>query len=98
MGYEIEKTEEFEDWIVNLRDKLFRARIFSHISRMEKGNFGDSKPVGEGISELRLFFGPGFRVYYFIKDCRVILLLNGGDKSTQDKDIIRAKKLLNEVE
>ena len=93
MTYEIETTEVFDRWLLRLKDKGAVARILSRIYRMEFGNFGDVKPVGENLFEARLFFGPGYRLYYTFKGQTLVLLLCGGDKSTQAKDIARAEKL-----
>jgi len=83
--------EPFSDWLISLKDRTFRARIRNRISRLELGNMGDCEPVGEGIFELRFFFGPGFRVYFANHEDATILLLGGGDKKTQAKDILKAK-------
>lgn len=83
--------EPFSEWLSSLRDRTFRARIRNRISRLELGNFGDCEPVGEGIFELRFFFGSGFRVYFAEYEEKMILLLGGGDKKTQSKDILKAK-------
>ena len=81
-------------WIYKLRDKARRTRILSHIAKMELGNFGDSKPVGDGVSELRIHFGQGYRVYYSRQGNEIILLLCAGDKSTQTQDVANAKAYL----
>ena len=83
--------EPFSEWLTSLKDRTFRARIRNRISRLELGHFGDCEPVGEGIFELRFFFGPGFRVYFAKHEDTTILLLGGGDKKTQAKDILKAK-------
>jgi len=90
---QVVKTPEFEKWFQSLRDRRAKAKILSRIDRLEDGNPGDAAPVGEGISEMRIHFGPGYRVYY--KQDRDIVLLWGGDKSTQAKDIEKAKQLAN---
>jgi putative addiction module killer protein len=95
---EVYTTEEFDSWFGKLRDQKARARIQARIDRIELGNFGDFQPVGEGISELRIFYGPGYRVYFTKQTSVVIVLLVGGNKSSQDKDIKRAKKLARELE
>lgn len=82
--------EPFKDWLDRLKDKTAQARISVRISRAESGNFGDHKSVGQGVYELRIPFGPGYRVYYAIEDEKIILLLIGGNKSTQSKDIEKA--------
>ena len=83
--------EPFLEWLTSLKDRTFRARIRNRISRLELGHFGDCEPVGEGIFELRFFFGPGFRVYFAKHEDTTILLIGGGDKKTQAKDILKAK-------
>jgi putative addiction module killer protein len=90
---EIRKTVLFARWIDGLRDFQARARIQARIERLALGNPGDVKPVGEGVSELRVNYGPGYRVYYKQRGRELIILLAGGDKSTQAKDITLALKL-----
>ena len=96
--YLIKQTEIFSKWILKLKDLKGKVSIIRRIDRAKSGNFGDHKSVGENISELRLTTGPGYRVYYTLKDNELILLLIGGDKSTQDEDIKKAKKLKEELE
>jgi putative addiction module killer protein len=93
-----QETEAYSKWLMELRDSRAKAKIIVRVNRLINGNPGDVKPAGEGISEMRIDYGPGYRVYY--KDTRkeLILLLCGGDKSTQDKDIETAKKLAKEYE
>jgi putative addiction module killer protein len=81
----------FNEWLKSLGDRKGRAVIRTRISRLQLGLFGDAKSVGEGVNELRISFGPGYRIYYALEGKSVILLLCGGDKSTQDKDIKLAK-------
>ena len=95
--FEILQTAEFRDWLDCLRDRNARARILVRIRRIElTGNIGDAKSVGEGVYELRLAFGPGYRVYYALRGRLVLLLLIGGDKSSQQRDIRQAKQLNDE--
>ena len=82
--------EPFSKWVLSLSSS-FRARVFARLDRMEIGNFGDFKSIGEGLFELRLFFGAGYRIYYGNTNNKLILLLCGGDKSSQKKDISIAK-------
>lgn len=89
-------TEPFTDWLEGLKDKQDRRRIQTRLLRLEQGNYGDCKPVGEGVSELRLFFGPGYRVYFGEEEENIVLLLCGGDKSSQTRDIEAAKTFWKE--
>ena len=90
----IEKTKEFDKWLKMLNDLQAKAKILFRIQKLEKDeHFGDCKPVGDGISELRINFAKGYRVYFKEKDGKIIILLVGGDKSTQDKDIKKAKEI-----
>jgi putative addiction module killer protein len=94
---QIQQTETYARWFAGLRDRVARARIDIRIRRLSIGNPGDAKPVGEGISELRIDYGPGYRVYFVQRGEVVIVLLAGGDKSTQDKDIRNAKALAKDL-
>lgn len=93
---ELFKSKTFADWMTGLRDARTATRIQARLDRLAFGNPGDVKPVGEGISELRIDYGPGYRVYYMQRGPLVILLLCGGDKSTQGKDIKAAKRIAAE--
>lgn len=84
---EIRKTPEFAIWLDTMTDIRARARVLVRIERLAAGNPGDAKPVGEGISELRIDYGPGYRVYYKRRGKTLVILLAGGDKSTQARDI-----------
>jgi len=95
---EIRKTEIFTKWFEGLKDRRAKARIQARIDRVEMGNFGDVAPVGEGISELRIFYGPGYRVYFLQRGPVVVILLSGGDKSTQASDIARTKEIAKQIE
>ena len=90
---EVEKTEEYVEWVRGLRDVQARARIEIRIRRLSMGNPGDTKALGEGVSELRIDYGPGYRVYYTQRGQTIVILLVGGDKRTQEKDIAKAKNL-----
>ena len=90
---EIRQTEHFTGWLHGLRDDRARAKIVVRVDRLAMGNPGDMKSVGKGISELRIDHGPGYRVYYLKRGDALIVLLCGGDKGSQTKDIERAKKL-----
>lgn len=93
---EVRKSSESDEWLTNLRDSKALAKILTRIQRLELGNAGDVRPVGAGVSEMRIDHGPGYRVYYKRSGNALILLLCGGDKSTQDKDIQRAQELAGE--
>ncbi len=86
-------TEVFDGWFAGLRDKMAARRIQVRIDRAEEGNFGDSAPVGEGVSEMRIHHGPGYRVYFAQRGMELVILLAGGDKSTQARDIQTALEL-----
>jgi len=95
---EVYKTEEFARWFKRLRDRKAKARIQARIDRLEQGHFGDVEPVGDGVNELRLFYGPGYRIYFTKRSSVVVILLTGGDKSSQSKDIAKAKELAQQLE
>lgn len=97
MMIELRKTETYSKWIDALQDLKARARILVRIERLAAGNAGDAKAVGEGVSELRMDFGPGYRMYYTQRGKEIIILLAGGDKSSQAKDIAKAKELAKNV-
>lgn len=90
---EIRETQEFSTWLESLRDARARTRVQARILRLRYGNPGDVKPVGEGVSEIRIDYGPGYRVYYVKRGALLVILLAGGAKPTQDKDIKTALKL-----
>ena len=94
---EIRKTEIFAKWLDGLRDIRGRARVQARIERLAAGNPGDVKPVGEGVSELRIDYGPGYRVYYKKYGQKMVILLAGGEKSTQARDIKTALRLANNL-
>lgn len=94
---EIRQTPQYLKWFKSLKDHNARMRINIRIRRLSLGNAGDVKPVGEGISELRIDYGPGYRVYFLSREQELVLLLIGGDKSTQQKDIARAKELARDL-
>jgi putative addiction module killer protein len=90
------RTAEFASWLLHLRDKQGRAKILARIDRLEEGNPGKTRSVGDGVVEMKVDFGPGYRVYYVQRGEFLVLLLCGGDKSTQSSDIKRAKVLAAE--
>ena len=94
---EVHQTSVYSEWFADLRDRTAKVRIDIRIRRLSLGNPGDVKPVGEGVSELRLDHGPGYRVYFIQKADVYIVLLAGGDKSSQEKDIRNAKSLAREL-
>jgi putative addiction module killer protein len=94
---EIRKTETFADWLAGLRDRGARARILVRVDRLALGNPGDVRPVGEGVSELRIDYGPGYRVYFVQRGTELIVLLAGGDKQTQSRDIRTALDLARQL-
>ncbi len=95
--YQVYKTKIFTDWFNSLKDQTAKNKIRIRIDRIELGNLGDHHSIGDGVSELRITYGPGYRIYYVIRGREIIILLCGGDKSGQNKDIKRAKKLAQEV-
>ncbi|CAA6817107.1 MAG: FIG022160: hypothetical toxin [uncultured Sulfurovum sp.] len=96
--YEVKSTDLFSKWLSKLKDMKGRMAVVRRIERMEHGNFGDVKSVGTNISELRITTGPAYRVYFTKRDEEIIILLVGGDKSTQSKDIKKAHELLEEYD
>jgi putative addiction module killer protein len=94
---QILQTPDFRDWLNKLRDRKARLRIGERIDRLVIGNFGDTKSVGDGVQELRMRFGPGYRIYYIWKDDVLIILLRGGDKDSQVRDIAKAKRMAKEI-
>lgn len=95
--YSIQTTEEFNDWFEGLKDATVKVRIQARLDRAEDGNFGDCAPVGEGVSEMRLHFGPGWRVYFTLRGLELVVLLVGGNKTTQTQDIKTAIKLAQQI-
>ena len=98
MNYKISSTEVFNKWFSRLRDNSTKNRVLARLGRLENGNFGDFKKISEGLFELRFSFGSGVRIYYTFYGDKIVLLLAGGDKSTQPKDIKKAQNLLSELE
>ena len=95
---EVRQTARFATWLAGLRDDRARARILKRLDRARDGNLGDVAPVGEGVSEMRIFYGPGYRVYFIQRGKALIVLLCGGDKSTQGADVEEAKAMAKEIE
>ena len=94
---EVRRSFEFAEWLFNLKDGRAKAKINTRLDRMEDGNVGDVSPVGEGVSEARIHYGPGYRLYFVTRGSELIILLCGGDKSTQARDITRAKQMAQEI-
>jgi putative addiction module killer protein len=94
---EIRETEAFSQWFSDLRDERARAKVLVRIRRLSLGNPGDVQPVGEGVSEMRINYGPGYRVYFVQRGAELAILLGGGDKGSQARDIRRAIELAREV-
>ena len=95
--YKIITTDSFDNWLENLKNIKDRSRIADRIDRIKEGNLGDVKTVGDGISELRFHFGSGYRIYFIKQYNTIIILLCGGNKNTQSKDIKKAKEIAREV-
>ncbi len=94
---EIRQTEVYSRWFRRLRDRQARVRIDNRIRRLSLGNPGDARPVGEGVSEMRIDYGPGYRVYFSQMGEALVILLAGGDKDSQERDIRRAQELAREL-
>jgi putative addiction module killer protein len=94
----VKKTDEYRDWLDRLRDQAGRARILVRVDRLVNGNAGDHRNLPGGVSELKIDFGPGYRVYYTQRGEQLLLLLIGGDKSSQVKDIAKAQQLAKDYE
>lgn len=95
---EVRQTEAFREWLEKLRDRRAAAKIAARLARLELGNFGDVEPVGEGVSEFRIHYGPGYRAYLVQRGEVLVVVLCGGDKSSQGRDIKRAKEMARELE
>ena len=97
MRYEVVKSDRFLRWLTRLRDRRAQAQILVRIDRVEEGNFGDHSSVGGNVSELRVNVGQGYRIYYTLRHRRVVILLCGGDKTSQQRDIRRAQQMAREL-
>ena len=96
--YSVIETEHFVQWVDSLRDMPTRIRLRRRLGKATRGNLGDVKPVGDGVWEMREFFGPGWRMYYIKQGSTIVVMLGGGDKSTQERDIERAKSIALELQ
>jgi putative addiction module killer protein len=94
---DVRRTERFNEWLGKLKDQQARAKIVARLRRLELGNPGDAEPVGEGVSEMRIHHGPGYRVYYVQRGAEIVVVLAGGTKKTQDADIEKAKDMAREL-
>ena len=95
---EVRQTDEFSSWINSFKDTTTKGRLLIRVDRLQLGLINNAEPVGEGVSELKIDFGPGYRMYFSVRGRELILLLIGGDKSTQKKDIRTAKQILKELD
>ncbi len=98
MRYHVVTTDEFNRWLARIRDRQAAKAIAQRLDRVVAGNLGDVKPVGQGVSEMRIFAGPGYRLYFTIRDGELIILLCGGNKTSQSRDIARAQRILSQLE
>lgn len=94
---EIKMLDTFREWLHDQKDNRLVAKVVARINQVRGGNFGDHKSVSDGVSELRIHYGPGYRIYYTVRGRIIVILLCAGDKSTQSKDILKAKQLNKEV-
>jgi putative addiction module killer protein len=95
--FEVQQTESFQNWLDRLRDEKAQKHVLARIRRISLGNFGDVKPVGKAVSEIRIDHGPGYRLYYMRRGATIVLLLIGGDKRSQKQDIERALAMAEEI-
>ncbi len=97
-AFQLAETDEFHLWLGSLADRRAKARIIDRIKRASNGNFGDAKAVGGGVSEMRIDYGPGYRIYFFRRGKELVVLLCGGDKKSQQADIAQAVRMKEEIE
>ena len=97
-AFQLAETDEFHHWLGSLADRRAKARVIDRIKRASNGNFGDAKAVGSGVSEMRIDYGPGYRVYFFRRGKELVILLCGGDKKSQQADIALAVRMKEEIE
>jgi len=98
MSYQLTSTSIFDKWFDGLKDRQTKNKVLARLDRVANGNFGDNKAIGGDLYELRFFFGAGLRIYYTIRCGEIVLLLAGGNKSTQSRDVQKAKDILEELE
>ncbi len=98
MNYELISTPVFDKWLKKLKDRTTKNKVLFRLDRIQNGNFGDYKSLSNNLFELRFFFGGGLRIYYTIHNNQVLFLLNGGNKSSQSKDVDRARRIIEELE
>ena len=96
--YSIKRTPEFDDWMAGIKDSMTRIRLAKRLDKVQRGLLGDVAPVGDGVSEMREFFGPGWRMYYIERSGTIVVMLGGGDKSNQQADIAAAIALSKTIE
>lgn len=96
--FSVKRTEEFNAWLLNIKDGMTHRRLLARLRKATLGNLGDVKPVGEGVFEMREHFGPGWRMYYIQRGKVLIVMLGGGEKSTQAADIAKARRLAKMIE
>ena len=96
--YMVKRTLEFDDWLASIKDSMTRIRLGKRLDKVQRGLLGDVEPVGEGVSEMREFFGPGWRMYYVERNAIIVVMLGGGDKSSQQVDIAAAIALSKTIE
>lgn len=94
--YDVIQSQTFREWLHGLRDREAQKRINARLRRISLGNLGDVQPVGEGVSEMRIYYGPGYRIYFIQQGLNIVVLLCGGDKDTQSRDIELAKRLASD--
>ena len=98
MRYKLRSTKQYDKWFSKLKESTVKIKVLARLNRVENGNFGDFKQISPSLFELRFFFGAGLRIYYTIQNSKVVFLLAGGDKSSQEKDIEKVTGLLKELE
>ena len=98
MKYKLRSTKQYDKWFSKLKESTVKIRILARLDRLENGNFGDFKQISPSLFELRFFFSAGLRIYYTIQNSKVVLLLSGGNKASQEKNIEKATELLKELE